>query len=703
MTDDKDKKIAELDAKLKEVENTLSGKETQIKDLEAKRLEKENALTAKETQFKELEAKKLEIENTLTGKENQIKDLEAKKLEIENTLNSKVKEFEQLDLKLKEKEKEITEKDKVIEDNNNKIKEKEDENKKLKEEYENKIKELDEKIAKMENEIKNNEAVKELTKENEKLKSENEQLNNILIPPFNTDIKNSYDICLNFNSIKSIKEGWDLNLSELGLQNFNKNIRCQKIGIIGNKGVGKSFILSCLFGLPFSQLNENYQEKISIKLLVQEEKKGTKVNFMIFDCQGFDNPILEEKSNNEDNIDDINELNNEEEKKEENNKNIEKNNNTANKNINLTNSGSIMDLENCEEIKKYERLEELKTNNYLIEELITRFMIEYSDVLIFVLNNMKYSEQLLLEKIIKECIKYKKDSLYVIHNLKNLVTKEQVDNYINNILLKSGTFNLEEKQLKKFPSKNKEINEEKNYSPSYYIMKYDSLTVNHFIYINDICNEKSYNNFTNETIANYINYSHETNFNISKKLHKTIYDILKDYSKNEIKEEDIKFEENESKNGSKKIIYKGSEEIKLKKFKNVNNIKNEVKLKYSYYPLINEEEKKLYILIERPGEISDQHIYGRKDNMKYNIKYTGKKSLSEEEKNQKDNIKIVGREFGEFVLDIDINMKDYEISNIEKPEFTEKNGIGYIVYDLKNISNLDFVIGKEQKKELNNQ
>ena len=47
-------------------------------------------------------------------------------------------------------------------------------------------------------------------------------------------------------------------------------------------------------------------------------------------------------------------------------------------------------------------------------------------------------------------------------------------------------------------------------------MKYNSLTVNHFIYNNDICNEKSYNNFTNETIANYINYSHETNFNISK-------------------------------------------------------------------------------------------------------------------------------------------------------------------------------------------
>jgi hypothetical protein len=199
-------------------------------------------------------------------------------------------------------------------------------------------------------------------------------------------------------------------------------------------------------------------------------------------------------------------------------------------------------------------------------------------------NFLKYSDQLLLEKIIKECINHKKDSLYVIHNLKNLISKEQVDNYINNILMKSGTFDLEEKQFKKFNSKKKENDEEKNYSSSYFTMEYDSLTVNHFIYINDICKEKYYNEFTNETIRNYINYSRETKFNISKKLHQKIYDLLKDYSKNKIKEEDIKIDENESNNGSKKIIYKGNENIILKRYiKNANNLKSEVNLKYSYY------------------------------------------------------------------------------------------------------------------------
>ena len=45
----------------------------------------------------------------------------------------------------------------------------------------------------------------------------------------------------------------------------------------------------------------------------------------------------------------------------------------------------------------------------------------------------------------EECIKYKKDNLYVIHNLKEFEEKEQVIDYIKNILMKSGTFDLEKK------------------------------------------------------------------------------------------------------------------------------------------------------------------------------------------------------------------------------------------------------------------
>ena len=71
-------------------------------------------------------------------------------------------------------------------------------------------------------------------------------------------------------------------------------------------------------------------------------------------------------------------------------------------------------------------------------------------------------------------------------------------------------------------------------------MKYDSLKINHFIFINDIFNEKSYNKFTKETMKFFVNFSPKTDFNISKKLHNKIFDLLKDYSRNEIKPEEIK-------------------------------------------------------------------------------------------------------------------------------------------------------------------
>lgn len=62
-------------------------------------------------------------------------------------------------------------------------------------------------------------------------------------------------------------------------------------------------------------------------------------------------------------------------------------------------------------------------------------------------------------------------------------------------------------------------------------------------------------------------------------------------------------------------------------------------------------------------------------------------------------MKNVGREFGEFIIDIPIALKDYEISNLEEPNYYDKNGIEYIEYELKNISKLDIDM---KNKETNN-
>ena len=82
--------------------------------------------------------------------------------------------------------------------------------------------------------------------------------------------------------------------------------------------------------------------------------------------------------------------------------------------------------------------------------------------------------------------------------------------------------------------------------------------------------------------------------------------------------------------------------------------------------------------------------------MIYIIQYRGIKCLSEEENKQKNNMKNVGRDFGVFIMDIPIALKDYEISNLEQPNYYEKDGIEYIEYELKNISKLNIEMKKKE-------
>ena len=59
-----------------------------------------------------------------------------------------------------------------------------------------------------------------------------------------------------------------------------------------------------------------------------------------------------------------------------------------------------------------------------------------------------YSEQKLLNRIKTEMKRAKiNKNLYIIHNLLTFTTKEQVEEYINETLLKSATFHLEKQMI----------------------------------------------------------------------------------------------------------------------------------------------------------------------------------------------------------------------------------------------------------------
>ena len=637
---------------------------------------------------------------------------------MKGQITNKEKENSDLKGQITNKEKEITGLKGQIENKEKEINALREEFNKMKSDNENKIKEQTEEISKLKSDIENNVENKKLSEINTSMKEELEKFRKIIMPL--TSDKSVFDISLNFSSIKSIKEGWNLNFSELGLNYFTAPIKCRKIGVLGNKRVGKSFIISNIFGLPYSSTPIHTNEKINIKIKQKKGKKKdkNKLELIVFDSDGFNCPILEQNNDNEDI-----KINNNEEKKEENeekkenqttqseiimNKNNE--NNTSLKDSsdyisNISKSCFNLGTDYLELIKNTNNIEELKIDKTITEDFITRFMIDCSDILIVVVGFLFHSEQILLDKVMEECVKRKKECIYIIHNLQSLITKEQVEIYIKEILMKSGlTYEIEE--IEQFDSdkdedENKENSEESEESRYYFTGKYKSLTVNHLIYINFNCGEKEkylYNDFTKKKMKSIYNIC--TEFNVSKSFQQEIFGLLKDYSQNEIKEDNIQITEIDS---VKKIIYKGDENLKLRKYiqNEMSKTRSELKPKYSYHKATKDGKEKLCILVETPGEITNESVHMRIDNMKYYIQYKGKKCLSEEENKQKDDIKIVGREFGEFTLEVPISMKDYEISNIKTPKCYNERGIEYIEYELENISdiNIELKNGTNSKDE----
>lgn len=73
--------------------------------------------------------------------------------------------------------------------------------------------------------------------------------------------------------------------------------------------------------------------------------------------------------------------------------------------------------------------------------------------------------------------------------------------------------------------------------------------------------------------------------------------------------------------------------------------------------------------------------------------------MNEKEKKQTNNMQIFGREFGQFILDINIALKGYEILNLDSPKCHNEKGIQYIEYDLKNLSNINIELKNGQNVE----
>ena len=588
----------------------------------------------------------------------------------------------------------------------------------------NKKNEIEIEKLKKSNEKKNS-ANDKLNKENSKLKNEIEKLKKVeeLRNYKTSKFEDFYDIIIDINSIKSVNtEGWKVKFDQKGLDKYNKykDTELIIISVIGNNNKGKSFLLSKISKIILLFGTSIYTQGLSVKYPELKGYKGRQL--ILLDSAGLETPVLKNKKkeiiiNNQMINDDEEE--NQKLKDSQLNKELEENEIQEENKINedLGNKNEIKENLNLKD-KELEQNKEFKENardKIMTELFIQNFLIKVSDILLIVVGKFTYSEQLLINKIKVEAKKQNKGRIFIIHNLQEFRTVEQVQNYIKEDLSNFATFKLKKRTWittekdKENIQENKEINgnnpEQKNkifekineknvYEDSKLtdvhfteILNYGDkkkLEVYHLI----IANEDSeagnvYNQYAYNFLENVYNLiSEPKKFDIFEQVKENFKNLSDTILNDNI--ENVSFTENEKILEDKIMKLNFNKELSLKKcytdelgfsfFKT-----GDFEPKYNYF---KPDENTLEIRLEAPGntEIDVNHKVEGDETI---ITVTGKKKKDNSPKELKDNLFSM-REFGNFELNIPLKVVDFKINQPRPKEGFPKfvNGVCCIQYEL---------------------
>ena len=371
-----------------------------------------------------------------------------------------------------------------------------------------------------------------------------------------------YDMVLDFSSFEQLKkDGWIASFSEKGKEKYEKSIKENNIiiGVIGNKNRGKSYLLGRIIE------KDNYQNPNGFLITTQ----GISANFPILedtdqvfitlDTAGKDNPLLESPIFN-----------------------------------------------NKEKDKEF--IKAIARDQKVTEIVLADFIIQESDILITVLEQLSFAEQDMLKNLLNQ-LKEKKiegigrRKLIVIHNLMNITTVEGIKKFIEDILKKSLTFSLTEQLMSDFRDNIDDT------SKLIYIQKtigVDKLEVIHLIIGNDTIPEikKEYNEPAFRYIRKAIKTATQRKFDLINSFKDFIiinsqkYINGEGFSDNSLKVDDSKYNEKKIKaiklneNNKSKIDLKGV----IVDSKGIHNFLSSIEPRYT--TRIIEKDNKLFIEIE---------------------------------------------------------------------------------------------------------
>ena len=442
--------------------------------------------------------------------------------------------------------------------------------------------------------------------------------------------KDFYDVVVQIDSIKSIKKGWKICMTERGKKNYEKykNEKIVKIGVVGNANKGKSFLLSKISKMSLPSGMSVKTEGLSIKYPELKDNQNRRI--VLLDSAGLETPVLDSGKNN------------------------------------------------LEGKDKNEIFKEKCRDKLITELFLQNYIIYNSDILIAVVDILSFSEQKLLLKFKKEIENAKRNQpVIVIHNLKTYTTIEQVDDYIENTLLKSATFKLEKGPIVDTKNTNFKIK---------YILyeKANEKTpaIFHLIYANE--NSKAgrhYNGFTLNFIENsYQSITNHTSYDVIETTKERFIQVSKEILEKKEKENDITKDSFDERYPNY-IKLKRDKEITLKKcfideigFSNL--ITNGFEPKYNVF----KKDNKIIIRVEAPGNcpmVAERIVQGER----FIIRLSGEKKKDIVPEKLEDNI-YNKREIGKFFLDIPLSSKEYIFSE-KPPTFDYHSGVQFIEYELK--------------------
>ncbi len=530
---------------------------------------------------------------------------------------------------------------------------------------------FNEDIVPEENEIKNE--YDELCKEFNIITNKNEISKKKFI---DDEIDDYYDIVFEIDSLANLKKnGWKFIVTEKGNEKYEKkkNKESTVISVIGNKNKGKSFILSQISKIIIPDGHNISTKGLSIIYPDYDAK-----NIICLDTAGFEVPLCEDEKNY------VFEINNEDSLKKMEEKKVD----------NSEEEISIKDFLNEDEyitqIEKFIR--DRQNTDYFLQ----KFIIDSADVLLCVVNKLNLSDQKFLLRIQKE-INNKK--IFVIHNLKTFTKKKQVEDYIENTLLKSLTFKLEKSTFTVF-EKDKEFF--KNKSKEYYKQVFDDDDDNNkkkieiiHLFMAKVGGKKEENeasDYYNESTLYFIKNQIISIVNNKKFPIKTkVKDFLKAHSEdffNEPFDDNCKLEIKDE-----KLEYEGKDyelkecildELGIPFFIQSNYLPNH----RIYLGEYKNEGKKLFIDIEVSGVVNFESVDILFDkNTQYIITIKGKRTIKNNDKNinyrlSDNKLSYLNNSSNLFNLRIFINKIDCIINDFEK--VLDDKGIYTFIFSIVN-------------------